>query len=100
MVFAPHTYSRTEALWNGFVSALRQADFTILLDIYPAREKPIDGITSKNLALSIGESAISASIESAYAAILSHSFPICILMGAGDMSELVGLIKSSEGFTA
>ena len=47
MVFQPHLYTRTRDFAVGFAEALDLADEVILLDIYPARELPIEGVTSK-----------------------------------------------------
>lgn len=47
VVFQPHLYTRTRDFADGFAEALSEADSVILLEIYPAREKPIPGITSK-----------------------------------------------------
>lgn len=49
MVFQPHLYSRTRDFASGFAKSLSQFNEVILLEIYPAREKPIPGITSQNL---------------------------------------------------
>ena len=46
MAFQPHLYSRTNDLQAGFAKSLDIADEVILLDIYPAREMPIPGVTS------------------------------------------------------
>ena len=46
-VFQPHLYSRTKDFQAGFADSLMLADELILLDIYPAREEPIPGITSE-----------------------------------------------------
>ena len=46
-IFQPHLYSRTRDFAGGFAESLQQLDELILLDIYPAREQPIQGITSK-----------------------------------------------------
>ena len=46
-VFQPHLYTRTRDLADGFAEALSTADSVILLDIYPARELPIEGVTSE-----------------------------------------------------
>ena len=46
-VFQPHLYTRTRDFADGFAEALSHVDKLILLDIYPAREEPIPGITSK-----------------------------------------------------
>lgn len=47
VIFQPHLYSRTRDFAEGFSEALSHADRLILLDIYPAREKPIPGVTSE-----------------------------------------------------
>ena len=51
VVFQPHRYSRTAALWNDFVSVFAKSSINrlIITDIYPASEPPIENITSKNL---------------------------------------------------
>jgi UDP-N-acetylmuramate--alanine ligase len=49
VAFQPHRYSRTQSLFEEFTSAFNQADLLFVTDIYPAGEKPIDGITSKKL---------------------------------------------------
>ena len=48
-VFQPHLYSRTRDFMHEFASALSRLDRVILLDIYPAREEPINGVTSEAL---------------------------------------------------
>ena len=50
VVFQPHTYSRTKALFQDFVSELRRPDLTILAEIYAAREQNTIGISSKDIA--------------------------------------------------
>jgi UDP-N-acetylmuramate--alanine ligase len=45
-IFQPHLYSRTRDFYDGFAEALDRLDEIILMDIYPARENPIDGVTS------------------------------------------------------
>lgn len=49
VVFQPHRFSRTQLLWNDFLGCFTDADHLFLLDIYPAGEKPIDGIHSRRL---------------------------------------------------
>lgn len=46
-VFQPHLFSRTNDFHVGFAEELSQADSVVLLDIYPAREKPMEGVTSQ-----------------------------------------------------
>ncbi len=50
VVFQPHRYTRTSALLDEFTKAFYQSDELILMDIYPANEKPIEGINSSMLA--------------------------------------------------
>ena len=47
VIFQPHLFSRTKEFYKDFANALESADNIILTDIYPAREKPIPGVTSK-----------------------------------------------------
>ncbi len=49
-VFQPHRYSRTQALFEEFVTAFYQADHLVVMDIYPAGEEPIPGVDAKVLA--------------------------------------------------
>lgn len=49
-VFQPHLYSRTQRFYREFGGSFSDADMVVILDIYPAREKPIDGISGKMIA--------------------------------------------------
>lgn len=49
-IFQPHLFSRTRDFMEGFITSLSRLDETILMPIYPAREEPIDGITSEVIA--------------------------------------------------
>jgi UDP-N-acetylmuramate--alanine ligase len=55
VVFQPHRFSRTQTCWNQFLTCFNEADVLLLLDIYPAGEKPIAGVTSVKLASKISE---------------------------------------------
>lgn len=55
IVFQPHRYTRTRDLMDDFATAFNNADVVYLLDIYPASEKPIEGITATVLAEKIEE---------------------------------------------
>jgi UDP-N-acetylmuramate--alanine ligase len=55
VLFQPHRYTRTRALWDDFCKAFHQADVLLLTDIYPASEEPIPGITAAQLARAIAE---------------------------------------------
>ena len=49
VLFQPHRYTRTQALMDEFARAFHQADSVLLLDIYAASEKPIEGVTAEAL---------------------------------------------------
>ena len=53
VLFQPHRYTRTQALWDDFAKAFHQADVLLLTDIYPASEEPIPGVTAEALARAI-----------------------------------------------
>ncbi len=55
VLFQPHRYTRTEALWDDFCGAFAQADVLRLTDVYPAGEAPRAGVSSEALARAIGE---------------------------------------------
>ena len=98
MIFEPHRYTRTQQLFNDFVQVLSKVDSLLLLDIYPASEKPIKGISSKKLiseiakkhenAEYIGKSDPLVWLESNY-----KNFSILITQGAGTISKLNKKIK-------
>lgn len=50
VIFQPHLYSRTQQFYREFAEALKHADRCLLVDIYPAREKPIEGVSSEMIA--------------------------------------------------
>ncbi|RUM47373.1 MAG: UDP-N-acetylmuramate--L-alanine ligase, partial [Hydrogenothermus sp.] len=52
-VFQPHRYSRVKALFKEFANSFNNADVVLITEIYPAGEKPIEGITGENLAKEI-----------------------------------------------
>ncbi len=55
VLFQPHRFTRTRALWDEFCKAFHQADLLLLTDIYPASEEPIPGINASGLARAIAE---------------------------------------------
>src|SRR5207249_7534509 len=60
VIFQPHRYTRTRDLMDEFASAFSDADSLLVLDIYPASEQPIEGITGEALAQRIWEKAVGA----------------------------------------
>ncbi len=93
VVFQPHLYTRTRDFADGFASALSLADHVILLDIYPAREEPIEGVTSQMLLQKITTDASLVSKEELCSALTQSKRDIVIMMGAGNIDALVPVVE-------
>lgn len=93
-LFQPHTYTRTHILWKEFTEALRLADHTVLIDIYPARETPIDGVTSERLAQEAG-AAYAPDFAAAAQAVAQMLRPgdVLLIMGAGDIPGVLRYLQ-------
>jgi UDP-N-acetylmuramate--alanine ligase len=93
-VFQPHLYSRTRDFMDGFSESLSMLDELILLDIYPARELPIKGITSQTLIERIKlEKKILLSKEDLIEYLGNNKPDILLTLGAGDIDKLVDPIQ-------
>ena len=94
-IFQPHLYTRTRDFADEFASALNLLDRNILLPIYPAREKPIEGITSEYLLGKMhNNNALVLSKEELIPYLQSHRPQILLTIGAGDIDRLVPLIAT------
>ncbi len=95
VVFQPHLYSRTNDFADGFADSLDLADEVVLLDIYPARELPIPGVSS---ALILDKMTISnkhiLSKESVLQWVEATQPEMLVTAGAGDIDQLVDPIKT------
>jgi len=92
-VFQPHLYSRTRDFAQEFADSLEILDEIILLDIYPAREEPIEGITSHYLlSLIKNENKKLIKKEELVTYVQSHKPEVLLTMGAGDIDKLVNEI--------
>ena len=95
-VFQPHLFSRTNDFADDFAQSLAAFDEIILLDIYPARELPMEGITSQWLLNKIDNTSKKLVLKKdLIAAILASEAKIIITIGAGDIGELVPKIKQA-----
>ncbi|MEO2102429.1 MAG: UDP-N-acetylmuramate--L-alanine ligase [Leeuwenhoekiella sp.] len=87
-VFQPHLFSRTRDFMEDFAASLAQFDELLLLDIYPAREEPIEGVTSEKLLelipLTRKEVILKAQLEEKLQA---SKATVKVMMGAGDIGE-------------
>ncbi|HXK90563.1 MAG TPA: cyanophycin synthetase, partial [Bacteroidales bacterium] len=94
-IFQPHLYSRTSYLADDFASSLSKWDRIILLDIYPAREKPIDGVTSEWLLSKIdNNNKYLMSKDELLTNLNNISEDILVTIGAGDIDSLREPIKN------
>ena len=89
-VFQPHTYTRTAALFDDFVEALKLCDKAILADIYAAREQNTIGISSKDLADKIPDAEYYPSFDEIEERLLEIAKPgdLILTMGAGDVYKI------------
>jgi UDP-N-acetylmuramate--alanine ligase len=93
--FQPHLFSRTRDLADGFAQSLDMADEVILLDIYPARELPMEGVTSKMIADRMTNPAHTIlSKEGLLEYVKRAPLDMLITAGAGDIDKLVEPIKN------
>ncbi|MEO6832361.1 MAG: UDP-N-acetylmuramate--L-alanine ligase [Chitinophagaceae bacterium] len=94
IAFQPHLYSRTRDLADGFAHALDMADEVILLEIYPARELPIPGITAQTIADKMSNPAHTILSKEGLLQFVSIApLDLFITSGAGDIDKLVPEIK-------
>ncbi len=95
VAFQPHLYSRTRDFAPEFAAALSEADSVVLLDIYPARELPIPGVTSKIIfdGITVADKTMVGRDELP-AFLASHGYDVLLTAGAGDicdkLPEIVG----------
>lgn len=90
VIFQPHLFSRTRDFLESFAESLSQFDEVILLDIYPARELPIEGITSGLLLEKINNpNKKLVSKQELEKEVLTSNAQIIAMVGAGDIGEMV-----------
>lgn len=94
VIFQPHLYSRTRDFAPGFAEALGMADELILLDIYPARELPIEGVTSRIILDEVeGGLKMLCSMEECLHYISIRKPELLLTVGAGDIDTMVEPLK-------
>lgn len=90
-VFQPHLYTRTRDFYKDFADSLSLLDEVILLDIYPAREKPIEGVSSKLIYdnLRPGMEKTMCHKEDLIELLKNKEIEVLITLGAGDVDNYV-----------
>ena len=90
-IFQPHLYTRTRDFYKDFADALSQLDEVVLTEIYPARELPIEGVSSQliydNLKKGVKKEMIRKDEVLNY--VKNHKFEVLIVLGAGDLDNQV-----------
>jgi UDP-N-acetylmuramate--alanine ligase len=99
VIFQPHRFTRTRDLMDEFSTAFADADTVLLLDIYPASEKPIEGVTAEALAIRIARAgkpgvAYASSFAEAVASVAALARPgdMVLTLGAGSVSQLGAML--------
>ena len=87
VAFQPHTYTRTNALFDDFVEQLQRVDVAVLAEIYAARESNKLGISSRDLAEKIEGAVFFETLPevSAYLKSIAQEGDIILTVGAGDI---------------
>jgi UDP-N-acetylmuramate--alanine ligase len=92
-VFQPHLFSRTQDFAKEFAKALSAVDKLILLDIYPAREEPIPGVTSELIFKDVtAPEKVMMHREDVLEALRGETLDVLVTFGAGNIDRLVGPI--------
>lgn len=90
-IFQPHLYTRTRDFYKDFAEALSQLDEVVLTEIYPARELPIEGVTSQLIYDNLKSGVKKAMIhkDEVIDFVKNHQFDVLIVLGAGDLDNQV-----------
>jgi UDP-N-acetylmuramate--alanine ligase len=95
-IFQPHLFSRTRDFADNFAKSLSAFDEVFLMEIYPARELPMEGITSQWLMDKMtNERKKIVSKENLISEILTNNATVIVTIGAGDLGEMVPSIKKA-----
>ncbi len=93
VVFQPHLFSRTRDFADGFASQLDLADEVILLNIYPAREQPVEGVTSRMIMDRMKKARVKLCDDEQLLDCIKKLNPeVLLTVGAGDIDRFVQLI--------
>ncbi len=95
VVFQPHLFSRTRDFIDDFANALSKFDEVLLLDIYPAREKPITGVTSKWLLSKIDNTHKKLTQKNNLIKDIKNSLvKVVVMLGAGDIELTINEVTN------
>jgi UDP-N-acetylmuramate--alanine ligase len=100
VLFQPHLYSRTRHLADEFAEALATADDVTVVDVYPAREVPVPGVTGKLIVDALSDRGVLAgwtpAVEQGAERLARRSRPgdVALVLGAGDVDRAVGMLAA------
>ncbi|PJJ59318.1 UDP-N-acetylmuramate--L-alanine ligase [Hymenobacter chitinivorans] len=96
VVFQPHLFTRTRDFAPGFAQSLSLADEVVMLDIYPARELPLEGVTSELILSQITapQKSLQTKAEVLASAESDDTFDVLATVGAGDIDQLVPRLRN------
>jgi UDP-N-acetylmuramate--alanine ligase len=99
VIFQPHRYSRTKAFAAAFAAELDRADRAIVLEVYAASEKPIEGVNSRLITAMMNNGEYIPNFVEVTDSVVSEAQPgdVIMTLGAGDVSSLAQIIV--EGLT-
>ena len=87
-IFQPHLYTRTRDLYEEFAEALNEADEVVLLPIYPAREKPIEGVSSEMIGAMLNKEWQLVEREALAEWLRGHETDVVVTFGAGNIDAV------------
>ena len=93
-LFQPHLYTRTRDFYKDFAESLSKFDEVVLTEIYPARELPIEGVTSELIYANLAEGVEKYMIQKKDVIdfLKNHDTEVLVLLGAGDLENYAGEI--------
>ena len=96
IIFQPHLFSRTQNFLNEFATSLERFDKVVLLEIYPARENPIEGVSSKLLLEKINnKNKVLITKNEVPKMLIKDDYELIVSVGAGDIGDMVDSIKKT-----
>jgi len=95
IIFQPHLFTRTRDLADGFAASLDLADEVILLPIYPARELPIDGVSSEMIMQRMKGQVVLKNKNELEALVLELQPELLLTAGAGDIDTMIEPLKNA-----
>jgi UDP-N-acetylmuramate--alanine ligase len=95
IIFQPHLFTRTRDLVDGFAASLDLADEIILLPIYPARELPIEGVSSEMIMERMKGKVVLKNKNELEALIIEMQPELLLTAGAGDIDTMIEPLKNA-----